>query len=77
MRGCGEDVAPVLECEFGRDCATLSEAEPVDTCEGPTAIGGEMGKNAREEIDGWSGVGPLEQFAEGIEGCVPLVGFFV
>lgn len=68
---------PPLEARLGRDAPALREAEEMHALRRPGALVDEVVYRFAEELDCGGGVWVREELAEGVEGCVPLVCFFV
>lgn len=68
---------PPRERGLGGDSAALREAEEVNAVRRPRAVGSEMRKDPGEKLERGCGVRLLEEFAEWVEGCVPLERLFV
>jgi len=73
----GELGFPLVEDEFYGDRTSLSEPKPVDTVNGPGTIVDEVVNNRRKVFECRCWVGPVDEFAEGVEREIPLVSFFV
>jgi hypothetical protein len=72
-----ELILPLVEDEFYGERTSLSEPKPVDTVDGPGAIMDEVVNDPREVFECGCWIGPVDEFAQGVERGIPLVGFFV
>lgn len=69
--------APPAQPELGCNSPTLCEAEEVDAVHRPVTVLGEVLEDFRHELQSRRGVWVGDEFAQLVEGFVPLVGFFV